>query len=128
MEAELRITSCHETEDFASLWGWLRGERELRGHVRLTTGTSGDGELGGLDWITIAFGSGGIGVALTTSLNRWLENQRPDVTAEVIVTPKRRTVKLKARHANEAALALLRDLLNEIDRPNHELNGQADDH
>lgn len=99
--------------DYAGLADFLNGSRDFRGRVRQVTGPPADGKLDGgvIEMLTVAVGSGGLGVALTTSLNKWLENRRPDVTAEVTVTSERRTVKLHARNANARALKLLRDII-----------------
>jgi hypothetical protein len=99
--------------DYVALANYLNGSRDFRGRVRQVTGPPADAKLGAdvIEMLTVAVGSGGLGVALTTSLNKWLETRRPDVTAEVTVTPKRRTVKLIARSANSEALKLVRDVL-----------------
>jgi hypothetical protein len=65
--------------------------------------------------LTVAVGSGGLGVALTNSLNKWLETRPADLVAKVTVTPKRRTVKLRARDANTEAVQLLAEMLRDAD-------------
>lgn len=104
-------------DDYIALADYLNGNRDFRGRVRKVTGPPAEGKLnaGVIEALTVAIGSGGLGVALTTSLNKWLENRRPDITAEVTVTPQRRTVKLHARNANTKALRLLHDTLQDGD-------------
>jgi Effector Associated Constant Component 1 len=104
-------------DDYIALADYLNGSRDFRGRVRRVTGPPADGTLnaGVIEMLTVAVGSGGLGVALTASLNKWLENRRPDVTAEVTVTPGRRTVKLHAANANTKAVQLLHDVLRDAD-------------
>jgi hypothetical protein len=111
---DLQIRIDGETaDDYVALADYLNGSRDFRGRVRLVTGPPEDGKLDVdvIEMLTVMVGSGGLGVALTTSLNKWLETRRPDVTSEVTVTPRRRTVKLTTRSANSEALKLLRGIL-----------------
>jgi Effector Associated Constant Component 1 len=103
--------------DYVELADYLNGSRDFRGQVRLVTGPPTEGKLdaGVIQMLTVAVGSGGLGVALSTSLNKWLENRRPDITAEVIVTPKHRIVRLHARNANTKALKVLHETLLDAD-------------
>ncbi|MEV6871520.1 hypothetical protein [Amycolatopsis sp. NPDC051128] len=104
-------------DDYIALADWLNGVRDFRGRVRQITGPPTEGALGG-DWVemlTVAVGSGGLGVALTSSLNKWLETRRADLVAKVTVTSKRRTVKLRARGANAEAVQLLSEILRDAD-------------
>jgi hypothetical protein len=116
VQLEIRIGNG-TVDDYAALTNHLNGSRDFRGRVRQVTGPPTDGKLdaGLIEMLTVAVGSGGLGVALTTSLNKWLENRRPDVTVELTVTPKKRTVVLHARNANAKTLDLLRDLLIDDD-------------
>lgn len=116
MGLQIRIAGG-TADDYVALAGYLNGSRDFRGQVRQVTGPPADRKLdvGAIQMLTVAVGSGGLGVALTTSLNKWLENRRPDITAEVTVTPEHRTVILRARNANAKALKLLRDILRNAD-------------
>lgn len=104
-------------DDYVALASWLNGNREFRGRVRQVTGPPADGTLSGawIEMLTVAVGSGGLGVALTNSLNKWLETRRADLIATVTVTPKRRTVRLRAREANAEAVELLSEILRDAD-------------
>ncbi|MFI6960017.1 hypothetical protein ACIBJI_41945 [Nocardia sp. NPDC050408] len=116
MDLQIRIDGG-TVDDYIALADHLNGSRDFRGRIRQVTGPPADGKLdaGVIEMLTVAVGSGGLGVALTASLNKWLENRRPDVTAEITVTPKRRTVMLHARNANTKALRLLHDILRDAD-------------
>jgi membrane-associated two-gene conflict system component 1 (EACC1) len=102
-------------KDYVELTGFLNGNRDW--HVRQVTGPPVDGALGG-DWVemlTVAVGSGGLGIALTNSLNKWLETRRADLVAKVTVTKKGRTVRLRACETNAEALRLLSEILRDTD-------------
>jgi hypothetical protein len=115
----IQIDGGDKVTEYSNLTAWLDASRDFRSRVSRVTGPPVDGQLDGglIEMLTVAVGSGGIGVALTASLNKWLETRRPDVTVTVTVAPTRRTVKLRARHANKEALALLRDALRDTYEP-----------
>lgn len=116
MDVQIRIEGG-AVDDHVALADWLNGDRDFRGRVHQARVSPVDGTLGG-EWaevLTIAVGSGGVGVALTTSLNKWLETRRAGLIAKVTVTPKRRTVKLRARDANVEAVQLLGEILRDAD-------------
>jgi hypothetical protein len=119
MDLQIQITGSDETAEYTDLVSWLNGNRTFRGCVRTIRRPAADGDLGGgmVELITVALGSGGIGVALTTSLNKWLESRRPGTTATVTMTPEGRTVTatFEARKANEKSLAQLREFLRNVD-------------
>lgn len=119
MDLQIQIRGGDEIAEHVDLVAWINGNRTFRGYVRTVTQPPADGELGGgvVELITIAFGSGGIGVALITSLNKWLEGRRPGITATVTMTHEGRTLTatFEARKANEKALGQLRDLLRSMD-------------
>ncbi|WP_406639113.1 effector-associated constant component EACC1 [Amycolatopsis sp. WGS_07] len=115
MDLQIRIESG-AVDDYVALADWLNGDRDFRGHVRQVTGPPAEGALG--DWIemlTVAVGSGGLGVSLTASLNTWLSTRQRDLTAKVTVTPEGRTVELHARNPNTRELELLGQILRDAD-------------
>jgi hypothetical protein len=116
MDLQIRIEGG-EVDDYVALADWLNGDRDFRGRVRQAPGPPVDGTLGGewVEMLTVAVSSGGLGVALTSSLNTWLETRRAGLVAKVTVTPKRRTVKLRARDANAEAVQLLGEILRDAD-------------
>jgi hypothetical protein len=68
-------------EDLASLTSWLTDNETLRGRVRPQQPPPEPGHLGAVvDVLTVALGSGGVGVALVQSLCTWLRHRRPAVT------------------------------------------------
>lgn len=83
MDLQIRIERG-AVDDYVALADWLNGNRDFRGRVRQVTGSPADGSLGGnwVDMLTVAVGSGGFGVALTNSLNKWLETARADLVAK----------------------------------------------
>ncbi|TCO60756.1 effector-associated constant component EACC1 [Actinocrispum wychmicini] len=114
MDVQIRVEGG-AVKDYVALANWLNGDRDFRGRVRQVTGPPVDGALGG-DWmemLTVAVGSGGLGITLTNLVNKWLETRSADLVATVTVTPKRRTVKLRARDANAEAMRLLGEILRD---------------
>ncbi|GAA0631791.1 hypothetical protein GCM10010174_60930 [Kutzneria viridogrisea] len=116
MDLQIRIEGGTVT-DYVALADWLNGNRDFRGRVRQVSGPPVDGGLDGgvVEMLTVAVGSGGLGVALTTSLNTWLSSRRRVISAKVTITPKGRTVELRARNANTQELQLLSELLRDAD-------------
>lgn len=116
MDLQIRIDGG-TADDYVALTEYLNGTRDFRGRIQQVTGTPDEGKLdaGIIEMLTVAVGSGGLGVALTTSVNKWLESRRPDVTVEVTATSKKRTVKVDARNATSNMLELLRDIVNDAD-------------
>lgn len=116
MDLQIRIDGG-AVDDYIALVDWLNGDRDFRGRVRQVTGPPVHGALGG-DWVemlTVAVGSGGLGVALTNSLNKWLETRSAGLVAKVTVTANGRTVRLRARDANAEAMRLLGEILHDTD-------------
>jgi hypothetical protein len=91
------------------LRSWLIRERELQGRVRLAPTTVGPEDLGGvLDTLSVALGSGGIGVALTHSLSAWLASRRSSV--KLTVTSRGRKIVLDTQGVKDVP-ALMREVL-----------------
>jgi Effector Associated Constant Component 1 len=116
VELQIRIDGG-AADDYVALTEYLNGSRDFRGRVKQVTGPPADGKLdaGIIEMLTVAAGSGGLGVALTTSVNKWLENRRPDVTVEVTATSKKRTVKVDVRNVPPNLLELFRDIMSNTD-------------
>ncbi|WP_280275797.1 effector-associated constant component EACC1 [Nocardia wallacei] len=62
MDLQIRIEGG-AVDDYMALADWLNGNRNFRGRVRQVTGAPSDG--GVVELLTVAVGSGGLGVALT---------------------------------------------------------------
>lgn len=106
MDALIRLEGPGEPSELAM---FLDGERALKGTVRMITAAPSDGQLGaGVDFLVVALGSGGVGVALTHALTAWLRNQRADV--RITVTADDRTVELEARRVSDVP-ALIKEIL-----------------
>lgn len=68
-------------ESLASLAAWLADNETLRGHFWPEQRPPEPGHLGAVvDVLTVALGSGGVGVALVQSLCTWLRTRRPEAT------------------------------------------------
>jgi hypothetical protein len=68
-------------EYLGSLAAWLADNETLRGHIQPRQRPPEPGHLGAVvDVLTVALGSGGVGVALVQSLCTWLRTRRPAVT------------------------------------------------
>lgn len=115
MDAVIGIRGGDEVGELAALVGWLRAERELQGAVQVVRGDIAATELGsGLDVISVAVGSGGVGVALAQSLSAWLGARRSDV--KVTVTANGRTVEVDARRVSDP-VGLITRILGGDDDP-----------
>ncbi|MEU7640489.1 hypothetical protein AB0C11_31125 [Streptomyces sp. NPDC039016] len=100
MDAFIDIEGGDRVGELAALVGWLRRERELQGVVRLVRRDVVETELGsGLDVLSVAVGSGGVGVALAQSLSAWLRTRRSDV--KVTITANGRTVEVDAQRVKD---------------------------
>jgi hypothetical protein len=77
---------------------WLLDVQALRGRVKPARPVPRPGEMGAaVEVLTVALGSGGVGVALVRSLCTWLTQRRTDVT-----------VKLKAADGREVTVDVQR--------------------
>lgn len=109
MDAVIGIRGGDEVGELAALVGWLRAERELGGAVQVVRGDIAETELGsGLDVISVAVGSGGVGVALAQSLSAWLHTRRSDV--KMTFTANGRTVEVDARRVSDPVALINRVL------------------
>jgi Effector Associated Constant Component 1 len=113
-ERELQIEA--PPEYVFAIAEWLSDERELRGRVRPVRQVPSQGEMGtAVDVLTVALGSGGVGVALVRSLCTWLTQRRADVTVK-LKSPDGREVTVDVRRARDPdavlreAAALIRSL------------------
>jgi hypothetical protein len=113
MDAQIWVSGGDLIEDVASLWKWLRAERELVGTVHVVQRPPGDGELGGVvDVVAVALGSGGAGVVLAKSLTAWLQTRRPNVA--ITVKTKAGTVTVEARNVGrDQVLPVLERVLSD---------------
>ncbi|NRQ39584.1 hypothetical protein HII36_48315, partial [Nonomuraea sp. NN258] len=110
-QAELRISEGDALGELAALTGWLKEQRELQGRIRSAGRMPGATELGGAaEWLTIALGSGGAGLALARALSVWLTNRHSDVS--ITVTTPAGTVTVEAKRTGDA-LPLLRQVLDQ---------------
>ncbi|WP_109530806.1 MULTISPECIES: effector-associated constant component EACC1 [Nocardia] len=84
--------------DLIQLRDWFGRDEALRGQVHLQTPPPQDGQMGGLaDVLMVAFGAGGIGTVLVSSLKTWFTTRHSDLTltvtlpngAEVLLDGKR---------------------------------------
>src|SRR5262249_26627234 len=82
--------------DIESLRSFLRTDDELRTvDVEQRTGAPGSGAMGPItDALMLAFGSGGIGVAVVEAVTAWLRSRRSDV--KVKLTTGGRTIEVDA--------------------------------
>ncbi|QKW49511.1 effector-associated constant component EACC1 [Streptomyces buecherae] len=110
-DAQLSLESPRPLDDSLELAEWLRHERGLQGHVRLTQAAPAVGELGaGPDLLTVALGSGGIGTVLAGSLATWLQSRRTPTKVRITLTRADRTLEIETGDANEAETLIARFL------------------
>jgi len=115
MDTQIRVSGGDQVAEIASLWDWLRGERDLAGRVRGLQRPPGEEELGGaVDVLAVALGSGGAGAMLARSLTAWLQSRRSDVA--ITVTTSNGTVKVDARNLDsDEVLPMLQQVLSNGD-------------
>ncbi len=95
MEASIRVIDG-DADMVASLAEWLAGERELRGAVRTVSNPVGANQLGAVtEVVTVAFGAGGAGSVLASSLITWFKT-RP-TKAKLLIKSGDRSVELDIR-------------------------------
>jgi len=90
--------------DITSLYRFLRTDDDLRTvDVEARAGSAGDGAMGPItDALMLAFGSGGIGVAVVEAVAAWLASRRSNV--KVKVTSGGRTVEIDAESTKNPAI------------------------
>jgi Effector Associated Constant Component 1 len=108
MQVLIAVSGDDEIADMASLTQWLRADRDLQGTVRLVRAPVAEGELGGaLDVVSVAVGSGGIGVALAQALSAWLSTRTPGLAKlKLTVTAGDRKAELTARGVSDPAAVI----------------------
>lgn len=85
----------------ASLADWLSADDGLRGRVRPVRQAPEAGRLGvPVELLSVALGSGGVGVALIRSVCAWLSQRRSDVSV-TIKDADGRLVKIDTTHATD---------------------------
>jgi Effector Associated Constant Component 1 len=101
-------------EELASLADWLADNETLRGHIRPQQRPPEPGHLGAVvDLLTVALGSGGVGVALVQSLCTWLRTRQPGVTITVQGADGRSLrIDFQRAHDPEALIRLAGSLLD----------------
>lgn len=73
--------------ELAALSEFLKAQRHLKGRVRLQASEPVDGQLGGtFDFLAVAVGSGGAGVALADALKTWFSTRRKGPKIEIRIT------------------------------------------
>ena len=109
MAALIGVSGSDPVAELASLTEWLRAERDLAGQVRRMPGPVGSTDLGGvLDTLSVALGSGGVGVALAQSLSAWLRTRRSDVKLTITVDDK--VVEIEAHQVADPTELIIRAL------------------
>ncbi|WP_405177781.1 hypothetical protein OG225_26435 [Nocardia sp. NBC_01377] len=104
------------SSDLIQLRDWFGRDEALRGQVHLQTPPPQDGQMGGLaDVLMVAFGAGGIGTVLVSSLKTWFTTRHSDLTL-TITLPNGAEVLLDGKRVKQdqtfAALQKMIDSLN----------------
>jgi hypothetical protein len=109
VDAQIRITGAREVEDYLALANILSTERELAGRVTTVPAPTGPNDLGaGIQMITVALSSGGVGAVLGQVITEFLRNRRSDI--KVIVTRGDQSVEVDAKRVGDARAVLERVL------------------
>ena len=90
--------------EIESLHRFLRTDDELRSvDVEARAGSAGEGAMGPItDALMLAFGSGGIGVAVVEAVTSWLRSRRSDV--KIKVTTGGRTIEVDATSVRDPSV------------------------
>ncbi|SEE28248.1 MULTISPECIES: effector-associated constant component EACC1 [Streptomyces] len=108
MEARIAIVGGCDG-DLPSLYQWLTGEDELRGHVRVARRPMRETDLGSAgDLLTVALSAGGAGSVLSSALITWLKTRR--TSAKITVEAGNRSITLEIDTLRDAT-ALLEQVL-----------------
>jgi hypothetical protein len=99
--ADLRITVDGQDSDVVSLRDWLRGEPQLRGHLRQGETATPAGAMGSFAELVVGVISSGAATVLARSLQVWLVQRRADVKLNV-TGPHGRQVTLDAKRVPDA--------------------------
>lgn len=92
--------SVDDRDDLVALYAWLRDDADLRVHTEWTSEPVSKTELGGtLELLTVALGSGGIGVALCHSLTAWLSTRKANV--RIVVKTSDRLLAINAENVDD---------------------------
>jgi hypothetical protein len=115
MDVSVTMTGPDAADELRSLYAWLTGEDELRGHARLVGASPPPGALGTTaDALVVALGPGGVSAAVATALVAWLRQRTGDV---VIKARGRGTeVELSAKRVRGLDSAQLGELAQHLAR------------
>jgi hypothetical protein len=102
MDVEININSSSDAEELKNLEDWLLDEPGLVGcPVTRPAASPEPGQMGALsDVLVVALGSGGMGVALASSLSVWLRTRVSDVSLRI--RTKQGEVELTATNTKNA--------------------------
>jgi hypothetical protein len=103
MDVEINISGSGDAEELKNLEDWLLDEPRLAGcPVTRPAASPEPGQMGALsDVLVVAMGSGGMGVALASSLSVWLRTRVSDVSLRI--RTKQGEVELTASNTKNAA-------------------------
>ncbi len=124
MELRITVAGVHAGDEIRSLRGWLVGEEDLRGHVRLVERMPEPGDLGSTtDALVVALGPGGVATVLASVLIAWLRQRQSDLTIKTICSGERRSLEISAKRLKSLSaadiqreIAQLRRLLDDCGR------------
>lgn len=111
---DVQIWVADETGDeLRELSEWLRGENELRGHVRVAPGRIGQTELGSFqESLNVALSTGGAGTVLASSLITWIRTRT--TKASITVQSGERSVTFDIRTVGDVE-PMLKQILSADD-------------
>lgn len=115
LNGPLTIRASGDSDELFRLLEWFRNDDALRGRVSLPTPQIREGQMGDVyDVLVVAVGAGGLGPALTMSLNAWLKTRRTPIKLVL----KRNGIELELDAETIKAPELVREI--------HKLLGDAD--
>ncbi|WP_330253542.1 hypothetical protein OG874_02715 [Nocardia sp. NBC_00565] len=113
MTARIRLIGDDSGRELRDLMSWLEREDEFRGRITVEQQPVQPGEMGSgwSDVLIVAFGAGGAGTVLATTVGVWITHRKPRVDIE-IERGKGKSVKITGRDlpAKEVTELLLKAL------------------
>lgn len=131
MEAQVTLSSTDVVTDYAELSAWLQEIPALKPHLTLVEKPAGPNDLSGggvVALLSVALGTGGVGVALSKALGDWLKSRQIPVTLKVSrgeYTAELSAPRMTAQQIDEA-LDILRDIARDPGATNRAADAPGD--
>ena len=126
MDAQITLSSGDVVTDYAELMVWLEGIPALKPHINPVERPIGPNDLSGggfIELLSVALGSGGVGVALAKALGDWLKSRQIPVVVKITANGK--TAELHAPRMTSKQIDDALGILGAITRASEIAGGDA---